>query len=131
MERNEVLVSYDVKNLYPFIPIDEALKLVERLLCDCRTIKNVTNLSALSIMELLRWMFGLTYCEFDGKHYALHIYTQEHTYRPPIPLCTTTTPYLAPPTYLNTPPPPEPIALRSGNKPGARVTNSARLFTPG
>ncbi len=71
VERNEVLVSYDVKNLYPSIPVDEALKLVERLLCDCRTLKNVTNLSVLSIMELLKWMFGLTYCEFDGIHYVL------------------------------------------------------------
>ena len=71
VERNEVLVSYDVKNLYPSVPVDEALKLVERLLCDCRTLKNVTNLSVLSIMELLKWMFGLTYCEFDGRHYVL------------------------------------------------------------
>ena len=23
------------------------------------------------IMELLRWMFGLTYCEYNGKHYVL------------------------------------------------------------
>ena len=32
MERNEVLVSYDVKNLYPSIPIPEALELVDVLL---------------------------------------------------------------------------------------------------
>ncbi len=31
VDENEILVSYDVKNLYPSIPIDEALKLVEQL----------------------------------------------------------------------------------------------------
>ena len=71
VERNEVLVSYDVKNLYPSIPIDEALRLVEKLLNDCRTLKNITDLSVRSIMELLKWMFSLAYCEFDGKHYVL------------------------------------------------------------
>ena len=71
VERNEVLVSYDVKNLYPSIPIDEALRLVEKLLNDCRTLKNITDLSVRSIMELLKWMFSLANCEFDGKHYVL------------------------------------------------------------
>ena len=66
-----MLVSYDVKNLYPSIPIDEALRLVEKLLNDCRTLKNITDLSVRSIMELLKWMFSLAYCEFDGKYYVL------------------------------------------------------------
>ena len=71
IERNEILVSYDVKNLHPSIPINEALQLVERLLNNCRTLKKITNLSVESIMKLLKWMFGLTYCEYDGKHYIL------------------------------------------------------------
>ena len=71
VDRNEILVSYDVKNLYPSIPIGKALKLVERLLKENETLKNVTNLSVRSIMELLNWMFGLTYCEFEGQHYVL------------------------------------------------------------
>ncbi len=29
VDENEILVSYDLKNLYPSIPKDEALKLVE------------------------------------------------------------------------------------------------------
>jgi hypothetical protein len=64
VDENEILVSYDVKNLYPSIPIDEALKLVEKLLKENKILKNVTTLSVRSIMELLKWMFGLTYCEF-------------------------------------------------------------------
>ena len=71
VERNEILVSYDVKNLYPSIPISKALELVERLLRNCETLGKVTELGVNSIMELLRWMFGLTYCEYNGKHYVL------------------------------------------------------------
>ena len=71
IERNEILVSYDVKNLYPSIPINEAFQLVERLLNNCTTLKKITNQSVESIMKLLKWMFGLTYCEYDGKHYIL------------------------------------------------------------
>ena len=62
IDKNEVLVRYDVKNLYPSIPINEALKLVEKLLKENKTLKNITNLSVGSIMELLKWMFGLSYC---------------------------------------------------------------------
>ena len=71
VERNEVLVSYDVKSFYRSIPIDEALKLVEGLLNDCRTLHKVTDLSVQSVMELLKWMFGLAYCGYDGRHYIL------------------------------------------------------------
>ena len=28
-------------------------------------------MSVLSVMELLRWMFDLTYCEYGGKHFVL------------------------------------------------------------
>jgi hypothetical protein len=70
VERNEILVSYDV-NLYPSIPIDEALKLIEKLLKESKTLVNITDLTVKSVMEILKWMFGLSYCEFDGKHYVL------------------------------------------------------------
>ena len=68
VERNKVLDSYDMKSLYPSIPIDEALKLVEGLLNDYRTLNKVTDLSVQSVMELLKWMFGLAYCKYDGRH---------------------------------------------------------------
>ena len=60
-----------MKNLYPSIPISKALELVERLLRKCETLGKVTELGVDSIMESLRWMFGLTYCEYNGKHYVL------------------------------------------------------------
>jgi hypothetical protein len=71
VERNEILVSYDVKKLYPSIPIDEALKLIEKLLRESKTLVNITDLTVQLVMEILKWMFGLSYCEFDGKHYVL------------------------------------------------------------
>ena len=44
---------------------------MERLLRKSRTLGKVTELSVDSVMELLRWMFNLTYCEYIAKHYTL------------------------------------------------------------
>ena len=71
LEEDEILVSYDVKNLYPFVPIKKVLQLVERLFKESRTLKDVTELSVDSIMSLLRWMFSLTYCEYNGQNFVL------------------------------------------------------------
>ena len=54
VERNEILVSYDVKNLYPSIPIDKALELVERLLNENEDLGETTTMSVTSIMEMLK-----------------------------------------------------------------------------
>ena len=71
LEEDEILVSYDVKNLYPSVSVKKVLQLVERLLKESRTLKDVTELSVDSIMSLLRWMFSLTYCEYNGQHFVL------------------------------------------------------------
>ena len=71
IQRGEILVSYDVEKLYPSIPISKALELVECLLKCKRDLQEVTTFSIQSIMKLLRWVFSLTYCEYDGKHYVL------------------------------------------------------------
>ena len=71
VEGEEILVSYDVKNLYPSIPIKKALELVEKFLKETTALKDVTNLSVDSIMDLLKWMFNLTYCEYNGQHFVL------------------------------------------------------------
>ena len=71
VQRDEILVSYDVEKLYPSIPIPKALELIECLLkCNAR-LKEVTAFSIESIMKLLRWIFALTYCEYGGTHYIL------------------------------------------------------------
>ena len=71
LEEDEILVSYDVINLYPPVLIKKALQLVERFLKESRTLKDVTELSVDSIMSLLRWMFSLTYYEYNGQHFVL------------------------------------------------------------
>ena len=54
IERNEILVSYDVEKLYPSIPIREALDLVECLLKSKPDLRGKTSYSVNSIMSLLR-----------------------------------------------------------------------------
>ena len=71
VQRDEILVSYDVEKLYPSIPIPEALELIECLLKCKANLKEVTSFSIHSIMKLLRWIFSLTYCEYNGNHYVL------------------------------------------------------------
>ena len=71
IEEDEILVSYDVEKLYPSIPIPKALELIECLLKCKANLKEVTTFSIRSIMKLLRWIFALTYCEYDGKHFVL------------------------------------------------------------
>ena len=71
IQRDEILVSYDVEKLYPSIPIQKAMELIECLLKCKRNLKEVTTLSVQSIMKLLKWIFALTYCEYGGKHYVL------------------------------------------------------------
>ena len=71
VQRDEILVSYDVEKLYPSIPITKALELIECLLKCKGDLKSVTSFSIRSIMKLLRWIFSLTYCEYNGQHFVL------------------------------------------------------------
>ena len=71
VQRDEILVSYDVEKLYPSIPIAKALELIECLLKCKRNLQEVTSFSVNSIIKLLRWIFSLTYCEYNGEHYVL------------------------------------------------------------
>ena len=71
LQRDEILVSYDVEKLYPSIPIKDALDLIESLLKSKRNLPEITTFSVQSIMKLLRWIFALTYCEYGGHHYIL------------------------------------------------------------
>ena len=70
IQRDEILVSYDVEKLYPSIPI-KALELIECLLKCKPNLQEVTSFSVTSIMKLLKWIFSLTYCEYNGNHYVL------------------------------------------------------------
>ena len=71
IQGDEILVSYDVEQLYPSIPIKDALELVENLLRCKSNLQEFTTMSVQSIMKLLKWTFSLTYCEYQDKHYTL------------------------------------------------------------
>jgi hypothetical protein len=71
IQRDEILVSYDVEKLYPSIPISKALELIECLLKCKGNLQETTTFSISSIMKLLKWIFSLTYCEYNGNHYVL------------------------------------------------------------
>ena len=71
IQRDEILVSYDVEKLYPSIPVPKALELIECLLKCKRNLQEVTSFSVTSIMKMLKWIFSLTYCEYNGAHYVL------------------------------------------------------------
>ena len=71
IQRDEILVSYDVEKLYPSIPINKALELIECLLKCKSNLKEVTTFSIGSIIKLLKWIFALTYCEYGGQYYVL------------------------------------------------------------
>ena len=71
IQRDEILVSYDVEKLYPSIPIQKALDLIENLLKCKPDLQEITTMSVQSIMKLLKWTFKLTYCEYGGNHYTL------------------------------------------------------------
>ena len=71
VRRDEILVSYDVEKLYPSIPVNKALELIECLLKCKRNLKEITTFSIASIMKLLRWIFSLTYCKYNDEHFIL------------------------------------------------------------
>ena len=60
-----------VKNLYPLIPIDKALELVEELLSENKDLGETTTMNVTSMIELLKWMFDLTYCGYGGSYFVL------------------------------------------------------------
>ena len=54
VQRDEYLVSFDMKALYPSIPVQKALELIECLLKSKRNIKEATTFSVGNIMKLLK-----------------------------------------------------------------------------
>ena len=57
--------------MYPLIPIDKALELVEELLSENEDLGQTTTMNVTSIIELLKWMFDLTYCGYGGSPFVL------------------------------------------------------------
>ena len=67
VEEGEILVSYDVKALYPSVPQDEAIEIIYEKLKEDQTLHKRTSMSAESITQLLRLCVKYTYFMFDNE----------------------------------------------------------------
>ena len=57
--------------MYPLIPLYKALELVEELLSENENLGETTTMNVTSMIELLKWMFDLTYCGYGGSYFVL------------------------------------------------------------
>ncbi len=69
VEDDEVIVSYDVKALYPSVPQLEALDMINNLLTNDTNLKDRTKISPRNIMRLFRICVDNTYFQFMMKLY--------------------------------------------------------------
>ena len=66
---DEVMVSYDVRALFTSVPIQPALKIIEKLLKEDTGLQNRTTMSIKHIMNLLEFCLKSTYFTYQGKYY--------------------------------------------------------------
>ena len=66
---DEVMVSYDVRALFISVPIQPALKIIEKLLKEDTGLQNRTTMSIKHIMDLLDFCLRKTYFTYQGKYY--------------------------------------------------------------
>ena len=66
---DEVMMSFDVKALFTSVPIEPALKIIEKLLKEDHSVQSRTTMSIQHIMDLLGLCLRSTYFTFRGKFY--------------------------------------------------------------
>ena len=66
---DEVMMSFDVKALFTSVPIEPALKIIEKLLKEDHSLQSRTTMSIQHIMDLLGLCLRSTYFTFRGKFY--------------------------------------------------------------
>ena len=66
---DEVMMSFDVKALFTSVPIELALKVIEKLLKEDNNLQSRTTMSIQHIMDLLGLCLRSTYFTFRGKFY--------------------------------------------------------------
>ena len=66
---DEVMMSFDVKALFTSVPIEPALKVIEKLLKEDNNLQSRTTMSIQHIMDLLGLCLRSTYFTFRGKFY--------------------------------------------------------------
>ncbi len=70
LEEDDVMVSFDVTALFPSVPVDRSLEVVQDLLEKDNTLTDRTNISISHIIELLESCLRLTYFIYDGQIYS-------------------------------------------------------------
>ena len=65
----EVMVSFDVKSLFTFIPVDLALSITKERLQRDQNLAERTNLSVDNILRLSDFVLNHNYFKYDGDHY--------------------------------------------------------------
>ena len=68
-DEDEVLASFDVKNLFTSIPVEEAIETCKGSLLEDSSLEERTNLTVNTIVYLLRFCLTSMSLQFDGKHY--------------------------------------------------------------
>ena len=69
LDEDEILVSYDVKNLFTNIPVAESVEICnKRLLADV-TLSERTTMDVATIIDLLRFCLTSTSFRYDNQHY--------------------------------------------------------------
>ena len=66
---DEFMVSYDVRALFTYVPIQPALNIIKKLLKEDAGLQNRTTMSIKHIMDLLAFCLRSTYFTYQGKYY--------------------------------------------------------------
>ena len=74
VEKDELLVSFDVCSLFTNVPVDEAVKVIHRKVKQDKTVKDRTILSPDRRVELLEVCLRSTYFSYDGTAPAPRFY---------------------------------------------------------
>ena len=71
IDRDEVMISFDVKSLLTSVPVKEAFKVVEDVLNEDKQFEEQNNISRETLVEMLHVCLSATSFQFRGKHYEL------------------------------------------------------------
>ena len=69
MQEDEVLVSFDVKSLFTSVPVDEAMKAVNKRLVEDVDLRERTGLNPETVMDMLNLCLQNRQFQFRETHY--------------------------------------------------------------
>ena len=69
VDRDEVMVSFNIQSLFTYVPVGEALDAIYEMLLADNTLEERTALTPTQIITLLRIFLGTTYSLYQGQYY--------------------------------------------------------------